>query len=207
MLKTILRSIEYILNSIFPEPPIVKELKNLSGLDVIKKYGFYKKINETESFLPYSNNFVRELISELKYFNNKDSARICGEILLEKINLKNGDILVPIPLSKQRLKERGFNQCEKICEIMIEISKKDLIISTNNLIRTVNNKSQTNFKSDFERAENILGIFKIKDCTNFREKNLILIDDVITTGATLNEAIKEVLKCNPNSIKSFTISH
>lgn len=100
--------------------------------------------------------------------------------------------IIPIPLSAQKLRQRGFNQAEIIIPPAISAT---LPIMANNLLRIKNNLPQALIHSALERAQNMSGVFAINSASAIAKKNFILIDDVYTTGATLNEAAK-VLKNN-----------
>jgi ComF family protein len=95
--------------------------------------------------------------------------------------------LVPTPLHSQRLRERGFNQSELLAlKIAERLNFKWKV--KNVLQRIKNNKSQTECKNKKERAENVQGIFAVSE--NIKDCDLVVIDDVYTSGATLQEIIK-----------------
>lgn len=92
------------------------------------------------------------------------------------------DLLVPIPLHPQRLRARGFNQAEWICRGMSDVLQ--IPIDTEHLVRVKNNAHQS--RSRFEkRAENVENIFKISYPEEWKNKHVLLVDDVITSGSTL----------------------
>lgn len=147
----------------------------------------------------YDNKLLAELIKKLKYHFAKDIAKILAEFLKNFIleyqkendfNLKDF-ILIPVPLHKKRQNFRGFNQSKEITIIFSKFF--NLEISTNNLIRIKNTKAQAKLNED-ERKNNIKNSF-LWQGKNLQGQNIILIDDVVTTGATLNECAR-VLKNN-----------
>ncbi len=142
---------------------------------------------------------TQKIVHEFKYHNNPELAlfvgRLCGKKISEHPLSHTIDIIVPIPLHKKRLRKRGYNQSLMIAKGIAEII--DRPIDTNNLIRKINNPSQTK-NSRFERWKNTEGIFEIKDSTIYENKHILLIDDVITTGSTLEVCAKLILK-SPNS--------
>jgi len=101
------------------------------------------------------------------------------------------NLIIPVPLSKKRWRWRGFNQAELLAKEVAE--KYDLAIDKSNLIRIKHKKPQAKL-NEIHRLENIKGCFNWQG-GNLNKKNIILIDDVVTTGATLNECAK-VLKAN-----------
>lgn len=114
---------------------------------------------------------------------------------IQKYNLMNFSdfIVIPIPISKQRLKIRGFNQSELIAQYFA----KYFNLSFNNqiLLRIKHSKPQSEINNIDQRKLNVLNCFEIKNKALVINKNIILIDDIVTTGSTLNEAVK-TLKIN-----------
>ena len=104
--------------------------------------------------------------------------------------IKQGSILNPIPLFSSRLRERGYNQSQLLGQIIAK--KFHLNLSTNDLVRIRNTKTQA-LLSQKERWTNIHGAFRIKRHAKLSGKNILIIDDLLTTGATSSEAAR-VLK-------------
>lgn len=109
--------------------------------------------------------------------------------IFSKIQIEHNMIIVPVPLHVSREKERGFNQSKYIAQGLFE---KD--VSENILIRMKPTKSQTTLDRE-ERKQNVLDAFVVLDSSLLSGKRVILVDDVVTTGATMNECAK-VLKMN-----------
>lgn len=120
----------------------------------------------------------------IKYFENI--------LKYNNINISNF-IVIPIPISKKRLKFRGFNQSEIIAEYFTKYF--NLKLEKNILLRIKHSKSQSEIKNIEERKSNVLNCFEIKNKKYIQNKNIILIDDIITTGSTIKEAVK-ILKNN-----------
>ena len=136
---------------------------------------------------------VQNFIHELKYNGNKDAAHyfgnIMGKSLLEN-NRFNIDVIVPLPLFEKKEKMRGYNQAEILCNGISEILNKPVI--RKNVIRKVSTETQTK-KGRIERWKNIEGKFLLKDPIDIKNKHLLLVDDVVTTGATLEACGNELL--------------
>lgn len=143
---------------------------------------------------------LQPIIHELKYRNRPDLGVFLGEILGSKLKnsdfCNNIDILTPIPIHPKRAKERGYNQAAEIIKGIIK--HIPLPFDEQNLKRIANNPSQTGLNK-MERWENVEDIFDIEDYFLFENKHLLLVDDVITTGATLESCAKKILSCCPNS--------
>lgn len=114
----------------------------------------------------------------------------------------NIDYLVPIPLHKRRLRERGFNQSEYICKGLHEITK--IAIDTEHLVRLKNNPHQS--RSEFDkRHDNVKDLFAVRYPEEWKSKHILLVDDVITSGATLFECMKQLSSIRGCRISVFAL--
>jgi ComF family protein len=140
----------------------------------------------------------QHMLHQLKYKGNKEVGIKLGAMygyrLIQTSFYQEIDAIIPVPLHPKKERARGFNQSIEIGKGMAEAMGKPLI--TNNLIRDIHTESQTR-KGRFERWENVSGIFKVRNENELVGKHLLLIDDVVTTGATL-EACSQVLLKIPN---------
>jgi ComF family protein len=161
---------------------------------------------------------VKKAIWLLKYKGKRGFSKIFAEIMYGRIMEELSDfiifnnfqkpILVPIPLSKKRIHERGFNQVSLICAELVKLDKnQNFILEKNTLTKIKNGEHQANIENRQERLKNIIGSFSVKNPENIEGRNIILIDDVTTTGATLNEAKKTLRKAGAKKIIAFTVAH
>lgn len=138
-----------------------------------------------------------------KYKNNKFAFSGAAELIYEhQLKFIKADILLPIPLHKQKAKERGFDQVELIVKSLSLLAK---IPVANVLKRVKNTKSQTNL-SRLERQQNVAGAFELTNPEVLTGKNVVIVDDVYTTGATVYEVIEAIKLANPASIKVLVIA-
>ncbi len=139
---------------------------------------------------------LQKLFHRLKYRGGRKLGHVLGKqagnILFQSGFTAGVDILIPVPLHEKKYWQRGYNQSELIAQGISEALKIPVV--ADNLIRTVYTESQTN-KGRFERWENVSSIFALKDAGQLDGKHVLLIDDVVTTGATL-EACVSALKSN-----------
>jgi ComF family protein len=151
-----------------------------------------------EPFLP--------LIHALKYQGKKSLAKIFGKGLTGLLNsdpiLKQADAIIPIPLHPARQRERGYNQTELLG---LELSRQTGIPIINALRRKKNTKSQTTL-DPAKRQENMRGAFVVKNTPLVLNKKVILIDDVMTSGATISSAAQTLLNAGVYEVYGLIIA-
>lgn len=168
---------------------------------------YYKKDLDGNEIISYGHygGPLKQLILKLKYYKNFTAGDILAELLEEYItdNIAYNDYIISyIPISKKSKEKRGFNQCEYIAK---KISKDLGIDCVSTLIKVKDTKEQKKLKR-FERLKNIKGAFGINKKVNIENCNIILIDDVTTTGATLLEAYDILKKFKVKRIKLLTLA-
>jgi len=172
---------------------------------------FYNPRFTLSAVSPYDNEAVRKLLQAFKY-RGFEKAKSPIEALIGKyldgVNLRNmlpkDTVIIPIPLHKKRLRERGFNQAEEIAKILG--SYLGLSIQNKVLIKTLDTKHQTSLANKDERLKNVSGSLAISGDANLKGKNILLVDDVYTTGATMNEAIKVLRRSGTKEIFAFVVA-
>lgn len=113
------------------------------------------------------------------------------------------DIIIPVPMSRKKLAQRGYNQSELIASKISRYSKiqlqKDIII------KVKENKTQSTLNK-IQRLENIKNVYKIKNKQKIKAKNILLFDDIYTTGATVNECAKILKQAGAKTVNVLTIA-
>lgn len=142
----------------------------------------------------YKTGTIQPILHELKYRKNHELGIHLGNMFGGELQ-RNGyqktfDILVPVPLHADKQKMRGYNQSELIATGVAE--KIDVSVNTKAAKRTKHNKSQTKVAGT-ERWGNVDGIFELEEADSLKGKHVAIIDDVVTTGATI-DALAETLK-------------
>jgi len=130
----------------------------------------------------------------MKYKGRKDIAMNLGIYYgaeLSRTHFAETDLMIPVPLHPEKLRQRGYNQSEYIAQGMSVYLKKP--VNTSSLLRKVANPTQTR-KSGFDRWENVEGIFTVSEPETLKEKHILLVDDVVTTGATMDACANTLLQ-------------
>jgi ComF family protein len=138
---------------------------------------------------------IRKLIHNLKYKGIRDIGHELGNIYGLALNgssfLEGVDLIIPVPLHSSKKRLRGFNQSDIISDGLSEAT--GLPVDSTSLKRITITETQTR-RSRYERWINVEGIFNISDDTNIKGKHILLVDDVITTGSTIESCVNELLK-------------
>jgi ComF family protein len=148
----------------------------------------------------------QSLIHELKYRNRKDIGKELGRLLgieLAGSPYTSADMILPVPLHRKKYKQRGYNQCHPIAEGLSESLR--IPWHSNHLIRPSTSLSQT-IGSRLERWSNVDGIFEVKDPGKICGKHIILVDDVVTTGATLDACATSLLSHDKVRVSVVTLA-
>ena len=149
---------------------------------------------------------IKTLIYRLKYSSGKYLAPHLSLFLVDEFIKTDWqiDLVVPVPLYIKREKKRGFNQAELLSSAFNSVL--NLPISKDNLVRVKNTPTQTKLTKK-ERKTNLNKAFKVLDKNEFKGKNILLIDDVFTTGATNDECSKALLSAGAKNIYVLTLAH
>ncbi len=172
-----------------------------------------KKLSGLYFALPYKEKFLtRKLIHNFKYKPYiKDLAKILTGLLIEHFILAKNNtnqtwensILIPVPLEKKKLKDRGYNQAEELAKELSKVLEVPLI--TDVLIKTKPTLSQMKLSKE-AREKNIKDVFSIKNPEQIQGKKIFLVDDVYTTGSTMEECAKVLKGAGSKQVWGITIA-
>ena len=211
--------IKYVINLIYPN--VCGICDKLCDDDICKKCEI--KLNDISKIKidRYTNKYFKKHLYIFKYegiikerlikykFNEKNyiyKAFVKFMLKNKKICdfLKNYDIIIPVPIHTKRRMERGYNQSALIAKaISKEIQKIDYLEDV--LIKKINNKPQST-KNKSERKNNVIGAYYMKNKEKINNKKILLLDDIYTTGNTVNECCKILQSANPKCIDVITIA-
>lgn len=217
MIDHLLKIKDWILDSLFPIPAVPTNIRFNETLFCSRcraRLPENRKICHKDSkyllaaATGYDDDRVRKIIWGLKYRNRSGFAVILGKIICEYIRRGkfqfNDFLIVPVPLSKERLLSRGFNQSELIASF---VSKElNLPMEASALVRVKNCRPQAEMNEWSDRFENIRNSFSVPNNKIISGKDIILVDDVFTSGATLGEAVQTLKRYGAKKIIGLVVA-
>ncbi len=151
---------------------------------------------------------IQNLMHHFKYKGVRQIGNLLGGIAGEQVAkndiFKTIDVIVPVPLHKKRMLERGYNQSTCFAEGLA--TKLKATVVDNNLVRMSATETQTH-KSRFARFENMQDVFSIENPETLMNKHILLVDDIITTGSTLEACAVQLLKIEGLKLSIATIAY
>ncbi len=165
-------------------------------------------IEKAASFLYYrQNGIVKNLLHHLKYKNQSDISTFLGEwygeTLKEQGLSPRIDLVIPVPLHPKKLKKRGYNQVDGFAARIAAHLEAKFVADA--LIKTANSKTQTK-KTRFLRWQQNQELYKVNPTYGLENKNILLVDDVITTGATLELCALAIKQCKGTKVYIATMA-
>ena len=161
----------------------------------------------TSEFYFAKGTLIQTLIHEFKYKGNMDVGRYLGSMignsLLSNDRFKQIDALVPLPLFADKEFKRGYNQAAILCNGISEVTNVPVLI--NNVVRKRFTETQTK-KHRTERWENVATSFLVSNPKELKNKHVLLVDDVVTTGATLEACGAEIVKVEGTQLSIATLA-
>jgi competence protein ComFC len=173
----------------------------------------------TAALFDYRHPLIKKAIWALKYHRRRALAQYFGTALYREFfkalarggaHRKEAIILIPIPGGKKAIAMRGYNHASLIAEAIRACAKADGLLITvegNLLYKKKEISQQVAAREKAKREKNVEWAFYIRDAEKIAGKTIILIDDVITTGATINEARRTVKACAPKRVLAIAVAH
>jgi ComF family protein len=167
---------------------------------------------------PYHERAVKQAVWRLKYQGGSSLSRELGDLLYEhyldwlaeteQLFPSTGQILViPIPLSRARRRERGYNQAELLARQFASHDKNKFLLMTEVLIKIRDTKSQMTIKDRGERSRNLAKSFAVPAGTKIKGRTVIVVDDVLTTGGTIAEARRALQRAGARRVYGLAFAH
>ena len=160
-------------------------------------WGRLPLVNATAQYYFSKESLMQHLMHQLKYKGNKDLGRQLGRLigndLVQTDRFNEIDALIPLPLFPAKEKRRGYNQATVLCEGMAEVMGSEILKDV--IVRNQHTETQTK-KGRMERWQNMEGRFELVRPEKIQGKHVLLVDDIITTGATLEACGRELIHAN-----------
>ncbi|MCR4279151.1 MAG: phosphoribosyltransferase family protein [Candidatus Zambryskibacteria bacterium] len=211
---------KFLLDFLFPKKPSVLVLEALTSGEILKTLppATGPEGENIIALFDYSHPVTKEIVWEIKYAGNRVLAEHMGEILYDFIideleerrilSKEHSAILIPMPISDKRRFERGWNQAELLTKA---IKKCDTTSSfkylPGQLVKTIHTESQTRTSSKKEREQNLANTMRVLNPLSVKDRFVVLIDDVVTTGSTFTEAKRALKAAGVKKILCIAIAH
>lgn len=151
---------------------------------------------------------IQHLIHQLKYHGQKEIGITIGKLYAKNLQkaplFSTVNTIIPIPLHKKKLRKRGYNQSEFFADGISKVLKVEM--DAKNVYRCMESETQTK-KNRFNRWKNVESIFKVKEASKLEGRHILLVDDVITTGSTLEACAQVLLEIPGTKVSIATIAY
>ncbi|MCC6323919.1 ComF family protein [Candidatus Nomurabacteria bacterium] len=175
-------------------------------------------MNDIFACFHYQEPIIKKLLHSLKYYKKQNIGLILGGYLYERLieeiaelhTFSQGSeiLLIPVPLSHKRYKERGYNQAEIIAKGIIRNDKEKIFVLENKIISKVKDTlPQAKINNRNKRLKNVIGCFTINNREKIKGRTVVVVDDVTTTGGTINEIMKLLKKSGAKKVVGFAVAH
>ena len=219
LVENITNLYEKLFSFVLPKEENTIFIENMSEEDIIREI---PEANQTsndnfKAIFQYKNKISRKAIWEIKYHANRKIiqkfSKILYEFILNEISDEvsfsnfNNPLLIPVPISKNNLKERGFNQSELIVKEIKKLDTENFFeFSSDSIFKIKDTPHQSKLKNRAKRLKNLDGCFSV-NVDIVKGRNIIIVDDVITTGATMSEISKTLKKAGAKKVIGFALGH
>lgn len=208
---------QVFIEALFPlskEEIFLNELTPEHAFEVLPKAPVFDNkvvpLPDTKAVFAYKDKRVARLVWNIKYKKDKHSIDIAVFAMLKNLNVgEAGKIyLVPIPTTPKRLRERGYNQTELLIDAMVRGDKTGQVQSLKDLLVRTKDQKRSKYKNRQERLSDAKELFavNIKNQVS-KDTQIIVIDDVITTGSTMKQALDVLRACDFIYVRGLAIAH
>lgn len=203
-----MRLLSYLLDILFPPRDTARRVRTatITSVTEIMRVRTQEKNGYTiTTLLPYRHPLVRALIIQTKFADDRLAAMLLAHVLRTYLKEESTGplVLVPIPLSPERERERGYNQVERVVELAAVDVDNVTIAST--LLRRIHNTRPQTQLSGVQRHENMQHAFRAEPCNPTAQ--YLVIDDVMTTGSTIREACAALTRAHATQVAALALAH
>jgi competence protein ComFC len=203
----------WLLDTIAPQDPLVRSIEN-KGAEDFAQFLCPREAHGVISFFPYKNETVKTALIELKTHRNRTIAGIVGVSLFEalaeyvrKESVNSKALLFPLPITKKKRRARGWNQCDLIVAAIAAADGKSILeVRMDILIKHRDTDDQVG-KDRTERFKNVANTCRITKPDVVRGRTVVVIDDIVTTGATLQEAKRALAEAGAGKVILMSVAY
>jgi ComF family protein len=182
--------------------------ENQADNPVARRFWGLVPVRNATAFLWFADQSgFRRVVHSFKYGGRwslaRDMGQWFGRVLAEVDAYAGVDLIAPVPLHFRKVLKRGYNQSEYIARGMSR--SMQVPVDTRAVVRRINNPSQTQTATHHERWENVEGIFAVRRPERLKGKHILLVDDVMTTGATVGSCAEAIVRAVPESRVSIAV--
>ncbi len=171
-------------------------------------------IMNADSIFAYKDERVRKMVWNIKYKKSTKAVSMAGFALFVTLQnmpaaISGPIVLIPMPITARRLNERGYNQCHLLVDEIARLDIDHQFEIRKDLLSRIHHDSRQTMKNRKERLASTKGIFEAnKDhAKEFGKRTIIVIDDVITTGSTMNEALSVMRNAGYENVSGLSLAH
>jgi ComF family protein len=204
-----------LLDLVLPRSLLDRKVDNLT-FDILSTKLNARSANGVLTLLSYRDPVVRHMLWKLKYRGDSNIPYLCAPLIADMLIEKSAEInqfypsmrifLVPIPLSQKRLRMRGYNQAALLVQALHKHNSEIGTPLFECLLKTRETSPQTMLPR-IKRLSNLKGAFTVSNPRHIQDSHIILLDDVTTTGTTLNEARDTLLAAGAHSVTMLALAH
>ncbi len=211
-----------ILDALFPLSKEEEEILSFTPEEATRKLpaappydASVVPLKSVKSVFAYKDERVSKLVWSIKYKKSIHSTQIGGYALYKTLPQGSKAVIVPIPITSRRRRERGFNQCELLLDEIQRLDFEKRFIFEKDLLQRVQHASHQTLKSRDERLRSSKGIFSVNEepakqlmgALSTFDHLVIIIDDVITTGSTMKEALDVLRSAGFSNVAGLSLAH
>ena len=202
---------DILLLLLFPKPPLVIEIEKIDPNE------FYDRVApslDKRALFSYRDLLIQTLIWNMKYRKNKVFFKLAGKLLEKRLVLLKKEfphfthpLIIPVPLSDKRRRERGYNQTEEILKYLPQDAHLLSFEIRNDVVQKIRHTESQTKLSRKERKTNLRGAFAVKNKKVVLGRNIIIFDDVVTTGTTFLEITLVLKEGGAKEIITLALAH
>lgn len=211
---------EFLLDTIAPPDWDVRKIELMSPFTFLEEAMNGEKLEDSSGvlhFLPYRSAVVKRAIIEIKTYENRKIASLLGNLLydfllteisdLEMFENFTSPLVLPIPITRKKKRQRGWNQCDLLANVMKKRDTGKMFEIRRDVLTKIRDNEDQVGKGRKERFKNLENCFRVRDQLKVCGRNIIIFDDIVTTGATLAEAKKTLLSAGAKKVILVALAH